>query len=59
MAFIAKLGIKAIVIDEGATRMKARKEISKLSKKINKADISNQEINEEINAYRKEKNAEQ
>ncbi|MBI5219773.1 MAG: hypothetical protein HY958_12670 [Bacteroidia bacterium] len=57
MAFIAKLGIKAIVIDESATRMKMRKEIAMFSKKIHKTDISDSEITGEINAYREEKNA--
>ena len=52
-AFIAKLGIKAIIIDEDETRMKARKAITRFSKKT---DITNQEIIDEIKAYRKQKN---
>ena len=53
-AFIAKLGIKAIFIDEEETRMKARKVIARFSKKT---DITNKEIIDEIKAYRNKKNA--
>ena len=59
MALISKFGIGAIIIDEDTTCMKARKEIARFSGKIKKTNISDSEITDEINAYRKEKNAEQ
>lgn len=57
MAYITKLGIKAIVIDESATRMKVRKAIVRFSKKVSTTAFTDQEIDTEIKAYRKEKNA--
>ncbi|OFX21806.1 MAG: hypothetical protein A2033_05835 [Bacteroidetes bacterium GWA2_31_9] len=55
MDFLKRIGIKAMVIDEDVSQMKARKSMISLSRKIKKNNISDIEIIEEIKAYRKSK----
>ncbi len=57
LKFFEKLGMKAMVIDEETRQMKARKSLVSLSRKTKKTNISDQEILDEIKAYRKSKNA--
>ncbi len=57
LSFFKKLGMKATIIDEETSRMKARKSLIVLSKETKKTNISEKEIMDEIKAYRKSKNA--